>query len=88
MWGSGKSAHLANPDMPWNEEIRIVGTIGTPGGQPADPRPHVADPSELDVRAVLPTVRVPTLVVHHSDDVRVPPAKGKYIAEHVPDANL
>ena len=30
--------------------------------------------SELDVRAVLPTVRVPTLVVHHSDD-RVHPAR-------------
>ena len=24
--------------------------------------------AELDVRAVLPTVRVPTLVVHHADD--------------------
>ncbi len=41
---------------------------------------------ELDVRAVLPTIRVPTLVLQHSDDVRVPPAKGKYIAEHIPDA--
>jgi class 3 adenylate cyclase len=40
----------------------------------------------MDVRAVLPTVRVPTLVVQHSDDVIVPPAKGKYIAEHIPGA--
>jgi class 3 adenylate cyclase len=42
--------------------------------------------TEVDVRAVLPTVRVPTLVVQHSDDVIIPPAKGKYIAEHIPDA--
>jgi class 3 adenylate cyclase len=41
---------------------------------------------EVDVRAVLPTVRVPTLVVQHSDDVIIPPAKGKYIAEHIPGA--
>jgi class 3 adenylate cyclase len=41
---------------------------------------------EVDVRAVLPTVRVPTLVVQHSDSVVIPPAKGKYIAEHIPDA--
>ena len=41
---------------------------------------------ELDVRAVLPTIRVPTLVVHHADDAIIPPAKGKYIAEHIPDA--
>ena len=30
--------------------------------------------SELDVRALLPTVRVPTLVVHHTDDPFIPPA--------------
>ena len=42
--------------------------------------------AELDVRAVLPTVRVPTLVLHHTDGVIIPPAKGKYIAEHIPDA--
>jgi class 3 adenylate cyclase len=41
---------------------------------------------EVDVRAVLPTIRVPTLVVQHSDNVIIPPAKGKYIAEHIPDA--
>ena len=42
--------------------------------------------SELDVRAVLPTVRVPTLVVQHTDDSMVPPAAGKYVADHIPGA--
>ena len=42
--------------------------------------------TELDVWAVLPTIRVPTLVVQHADNVANPPAKGKYIAEHIPDA--
>ena len=42
--------------------------------------------TELDVRAVLPTIRVPTLVVHHAEDALVPPAKGRYIAEHIPGA--
>ena len=42
--------------------------------------------TELDVRAVLPTVRVPTLVVQHADDPFIPPAKGKYVAEHIPGA--
>ena len=42
--------------------------------------------SELDVRAVLPSVRVPTLVIQHTDDPFIPPAKGKYVAEHIPDA--
>jgi class 3 adenylate cyclase len=41
---------------------------------------------EVDVRAVLPTVRVPTLVVHHTDDPIVEPAKGRYVAENIPGA--
>jgi len=41
---------------------------------------------EVDVRAVLPTIRVPTLVIQHSDNLIIPPAKGKYIAEHIPGA--
>ena len=42
--------------------------------------------SELDVRAVLPTIRVPTLVVHHADDPIIPPARGKYVADHISGA--
>jgi pimeloyl-ACP methyl ester carboxylesterase len=41
---------------------------------------------ELDVREVLPTIRVPTLVVHHTDDPIVAPAIGKYVADHIPGA--
>jgi class 3 adenylate cyclase len=42
--------------------------------------------SELDIRALLPTVRVPTLVVHHTDDQVIPPELGKYIADHISGA--
>jgi class 3 adenylate cyclase len=42
--------------------------------------------SEVDVRALLPAVRVPTLVVHHTDDAILVPAMGKYIADHIPGA--
>lgn len=87
MWGSGKLAHLVNPDMPWNEEIRAAWArlerLAASPKMLALVRPLAA---ELDVRAVLPTIRVPTLVVQHTDSVFVPPAKGKYIAEHIPDA--
>ncbi|OBG14955.1 hydrolase [Mycolicibacterium celeriflavum] len=87
MWGSGKIQHLNNPEMPWNEEIRA--SWARHERLAASPRtaalmfPLV---TELDVRAVLPTVRVPTLVVQHADGVIIPPAKGRYIAEHIPDA--
>ena len=87
MWGSGKHQHLINPDMPWNEEIRA--SWARMERLAASPRMLVlVGPlaMEVDVRAVLPTVRVPTLVVQHADGVIVPPAKGKYIAEHIPGA--
>jgi class 3 adenylate cyclase len=42
--------------------------------------------SELDVRAVLPAIRVPTLVVHHADDPLVPPEWGKDVADHIEGA--
>ena len=35
---------------------------------------------------MLPSVRVPTLVVQHSDDPLIVPAMGKYIADHIPAA--
>jgi class 3 adenylate cyclase len=41
---------------------------------------------ETDVRAVLPTVQVPTLVMHRTGDRATPVGGGRYIAEHIPDA--
>ena len=87
MWGSGELQHLVNPDMPWNEEVRAA--WARLERLAVSPRTlDLVGPlmSELDVRAVLPTVRVRTLVIQHSDSPFVPPAKGKYIAEHMPDA--
>jgi class 3 adenylate cyclase len=40
----------------------------------------------MDVRAVLPTVGVPTLVLQHTDDPFVTPAQGKLVADHIPGA--
>ena len=86
-WGTGELIHVMNPDMPWNEEIRAAwARMERLAASPRTLALMMPLVVELDVRAVLPTVRVPTLVVQHSDDVIVPPAKGKYIAEHIPDA--
>ena len=87
MWGSGKIQHLMNPDMPWNEEIRATwARMERLAASPADRALVMPLMTELDVRAVLPTIRVPTLVVHHAENAIIPPAKGRYIAEHIPDA--
>jgi len=41
---------------------------------------------EIDVRAVLPAIHVPTLVIHRSGDRINPPFCGRYIASHIPGA--
>ncbi|MDT5081778.1 MAG: hypothetical protein QOJ80_6415 [Mycobacterium sp.] len=85
VWGTGEFEHVLNPDMPWNEEIRA--TWARYERLSASPRtlalmmPVV---SELGIRALLPTVRVPTLVVQYTNDSLVPPADGKYVADHIP----
>jgi class 3 adenylate cyclase len=87
MHGTGEFMHVLNPDMPWNEEIRA--SFARYNRLAASPRmlalmmPLV---TELDVRAVLPTIRVPTLVLHHADDPFTPPALGKYVADHISGA--
>lgn len=43
---------------------------------------------QLDVRDVLPAVRVPTLVLHRTGDLAVPVGHARYTAERVPDATL
>jgi class 3 adenylate cyclase/pimeloyl-ACP methyl ester carboxylesterase len=87
MWGTGETQHVVNPDMPWNEEIRAGwARMERLAASPAARALLMPLMTELDVRAVLPTIRVPTLVVHHAEDAIIPPAKGRYIAEHIPDA--
>jgi class 3 adenylate cyclase len=87
MWGTGEIQHVLNPDMPWNEEIRAAwARVERLAASPATAVLMRPLRTELDVRAVLPTIRVPTLVVQHSENRFIPPANGKYIAEHIPDA--
>ncbi|HTK14842.1 MAG TPA: alpha/beta fold hydrolase, partial [Acidimicrobiia bacterium] len=41
---------------------------------------------QADVRALLPLVRVPTLVLHRIDDAAMPVGHGRYLAAHIPKA--
>ncbi|MGE2718158.1 adenylate/guanylate cyclase domain-containing protein [Mycolicibacterium celeriflavum] len=86
-WGTGELQHVWNPDMPWNEEIRA--TWARYERLAVSPRtialmmPVVA---ELDIRALLPTIRVPTLVVQYANDPLIPCEMGRYVADHIAGA--
>jgi class 3 adenylate cyclase len=87
VWGTGEFEQAFNPDMPWNEEIRATWArmerLAASPGTVALMMPLV---SELDVRAVLPAIRVPTLVVQHTDDPLIVPSMGKDVADRITDA--
>lgn len=42
--------------------------------------------TDIDIRAVLPSIHVPTLVIHRSGDRDVPIGNGRFLAQHIPGA--
>ena len=44
--------------------------------------------AEIDVRHVLPTIRVPTLIIHRSGDQCLKIEEGRYVASRIPGAKL
>jgi class 3 adenylate cyclase/pimeloyl-ACP methyl ester carboxylesterase len=87
MWGTGEFAHLTNPDMPWNEEVRATWARHERlAASPGTIALLTSRMAETNVRPLLPTIRVPTLVVQHADDPFITPEWGKYVADHIPGA--
>ena len=43
---------------------------------------------EMDIRPLLSAIRVPTLIVHGTEDRQVPFAAAEYLAAHIPGAQL
>jgi DNA-binding CsgD family transcriptional regulator len=86
-WGTGTSLRSFAPNMVTNERFRNwwarFERLGTsPAGVIALARMN----GQIDVRDVLRTVRVPTLIIHRDHDARVNVAAGRYLAAHIPGA--
>ncbi|HSI97497.1 MAG TPA: alpha/beta fold hydrolase [Gaiellaceae bacterium] len=65
----------------WGERARAAASPGAA-------RALIEMNSLIDVRATLPSVRVPTLVLHRVGDVDVRIEEARYLAENVPGARL
>lgn len=44
--------------------------------------------TEIDIRHVLPTIRVPTLIIHRTGDLCLKVEEGRYLAEKIPGAKF
>jgi pimeloyl-ACP methyl ester carboxylesterase len=86
-WGTGSSLPHFAPSAAKDEQFRRWWArherLGaSPGAAMALMRMN----SEIDVRHVLPMIRVPTLVLHRTGDVTVNVEAGRYQAAHIPGA--
>ncbi|MCA1726452.1 MAG: adenylate/guanylate cyclase domain-containing protein [Actinobacteria bacterium] len=88
-WGTGVMAHMvatehtSDPEfMAWWSRYERVSV--SPGGV----REFVEMWAEIDLRAMLHTVGVPTLVLQRTGDPFRDPAHAGYLAEHIPGATL
>jgi len=43
---------------------------------------------DIDIRAVLPSIQAPTLVLYRADNKVEDPENGRYLADHIPDARF
>jgi pimeloyl-ACP methyl ester carboxylesterase len=86
-WGQGRSVEMMTPSLASNEEYRKwVGRFERDCATPGAVRALVQMNYEIDVRHVLPTVTVPTLVLHRTGDRASNVEHGRYLARQIPGA--
>ena len=86
-WGEGKTVEWAAPSRDSPTMRRATGLWERVAMSPAMARANLTANLAIDVRPVLSSVRVPTLVLHRRDDV-VPIEHGRYFAGHIPGARM
>jgi pimeloyl-ACP methyl ester carboxylesterase len=88
-WGRGVAIDVSAPSMADDPEVvAFYGRLERASITPGMLASVAAVFYDTDVRAVLPAVRVPTLVQHRSNDRLVNVRSGRYVAEHIEGARL
>ena len=88
-WGTPVGINTVAPSVANNESCRnwwarVLRQGASPGAAIALYRMNI----EIDIRAVLPTIRVPTLILHRSGDQLINVGNSRYMAEHIPNAKF
>jgi class 3 adenylate cyclase/pimeloyl-ACP methyl ester carboxylesterase len=86
-WGTGQSVDVMAPSMAGDPRFRAWwAQIERLGASPGTAAALIKMWFEVDVRSILPTVRVPTLVFGRKDQTLMTAAMAGYVADHIPDA--
>lgn len=86
-WGSGGSLPLFAPSRQHDPAFqRWWGRFERLGASPAAAIALMRMNSQIDISDILPTIRVPALVIHRTGDVTIDVEGGRFLAEHIPGA--
>jgi class 3 adenylate cyclase len=86
-WGTGESLGLFAPSVASDETFKLSwARFERLGASPSAVVALMRMNSEIDVRPILPSIRVPTLIIHREGDVRVNVEAGRFMARQIPNA--
>jgi pimeloyl-ACP methyl ester carboxylesterase/class 3 adenylate cyclase len=86
-WGEGTAIDIFAPSIAGSLAMRSAYALfERAAASPAMVRALIEAARQVDVSAILPTIGIPTLVLHRTGDVPIPVEAGREIAEAVPGA--
>jgi class 3 adenylate cyclase len=86
-WGTGASLKAFAPSKQSDERFkRWWARFERLGASPSAVIALMQMNNEIDIRHILPAIRVPTLVLHRTDDPRVSVEAGRYLGAAIPGA--
>jgi class 3 adenylate cyclase len=86
-WGTGESLHLFAPSVASDETFKLSwARFERLGASPSAVVALMRMNSEIDIRPILPSIRVPTFIIHRQGDVRVNVEAGRFMARQIPNA--
>ncbi len=88
-WGSGKTIERIAPKFKKDPAARAwMGGYERLGASPSAAIELMRMNSMIDIRGVLPSIKVPTLIMHYTDDPNVGVEGSRELAAEIPDARL
>jgi pimeloyl-ACP methyl ester carboxylesterase len=88
-WGAGSSISALMPSLAANPDaVALFGKLERLSASPGAVRAVMQMNALIDVRSILPSVRVPTLVLHRQNDALVRVEHGRELAARIPGAKF
>jgi pimeloyl-ACP methyl ester carboxylesterase len=88
-WGTGEVMKTVIPSQAANQDaVSQFAKLERLSASPGAVRAIALLNAKIDIRPILPTVQVPTLVLHRRSDARVPIELGRDLAAQIPNARF